>query len=84
MGIGELMLVETGIVMLILFAAVIAAGLIYLAHYLKRKDMAVGVEMMKDKLFPEMEAMTDRMMANVIDKTMKSTIEMTQKLQNSI
>lgn len=84
MGIGELMLVEAGIVMLILFVAVIAAGLIYLTHYLKRKDMAVGVEMMKGKLFPEMEAMTDRMMVNIIDKTMKSTLEVTQKLQNCI
>lgn len=80
MGIGEIMMIETAIVIGALLVVAAVAGLMFLANYLKKKEVVTSMDMMKEKLFPEMEAMTNRMMENVINKTIEASVEMTKRL----
>lgn len=84
MDFGAIMMIETWVIIGIFLVTAMIVGVMFLRHYLRKKEMMESMEMMKTKVLPEMEEMTNRMLDSVIKKTTESMETMMKGIQDNL
>ena len=84
MDFGAIMMIETWVMIGVFLVAAMIVGIMFLHHYLRKKEMMESMEMMKTKVLPEMEEMTNRMLDNVMNKTTEAMETMMKGFQDNL
>ena len=78
-------MVEWFMIEAIIVAVLLAiAGFILLGYFLRKREREASMELLKKELFPEMEAMTNRMLENTMKTTMDCVVKMNKEILGSL